>query len=651
MNSNEAPDFCQPMILRTAAAAPLLRMNSDFAAASGFTEDELAGDTLLGWIHPEDQALLKKILKAGDGQALARHKTKAGGWFPITWRVRVQDGQTAVLGSSNPGLIGSLRRDGDDHSILEQTLTTTLEAMVHVVESKNPGLRCSILLIGADQEHVIVGAGPSLPDEYNQAVEGLRIGPAVGSCGTAAFWNVPVVVENIAEDPLWKDLRDAAAIANVASCWSVPVTATNNTMLGAMALYDVKPAAPTSHQMDILEMSARMVGLAIERDRLELQLREATKMEALGVLAGGVAHDFNNLLSAVIGNADLAMMKVDKGGPIVHHLNQIVNASITATDLCNQMLAFTGQGVSAPEGVNCNDIVRQTGEILRAAISKKVTLRYELYESPLGVIADKSQLRQVLMNLITNASESYYNETGTVVVGTGLHLYTKKELRLFHPDAALKSGEYIRVWVTDSGVGMEHDVMAKIFDPFFSAKPGGRGLGLAAVQGIVRAHGGAISVDSTPGKGTTFVMILPHTYVEAEERPLATQETPAVKSTRILIGEDEALVRDVLVTATKHAGYDVLEAEDGQQVVDIFRSNHDSIDCVLLDFNMPKLDGEEVFAELRKIRPNVRVVLCSGFTEHEILNRFEGAGIAGFVQKPARLDVLLSTISAAMQET
>ena len=199
MNSDEALDFCQPMILRTASAAPVLRMNSDFAAASGFTEDELAGDSLMGWIHPEDQALLKQILKAGDGQALARHKTKAGGWFPITWRVRVQDGQTAVLGSSNPGLIGSLRRDGDDHSILEQTLTTTLEAMVHVVESKNPGLRCSILLIGADQEHVIVGAGPSLPDEYNQAVEGLRIGPAVGSCGTAAFWNVPVVVERSGE--------------------------------------------------------------------------------------------------------------------------------------------------------------------------------------------------------------------------------------------------------------------------------------------------------------------------------------------------------------------------------------------------------------------------------------------------------------------
>ena len=186
-------------------------------------------------------------------------------------------------------------------------------------------------------------------------------------------------------------------------------------------------------------MSARMVGLAIERDRLELQLREATKMEALGVLAGGIAHDFNNLLSAVIGNVDLAMMKVDKDGPIVHHLDQIVNASITATDLCNQMLAFTGQGVSAPERFNCNDIVQQTGEILRAAISKKVTLRYELYESPLGVVADKSQLRQVLMNLIANASESYYNETGTVVGGhrtTSLH---KERAASLSPRRSLKS--------------------------------------------------------------------------------------------------------------------------------------------------------------------------------------------------------------------
>ena len=212
MNSTENNDFCQPMILRSAAAAPLLRMNNEFATAVGFSEDELASASLLSWIHPEDHAVLEKVLAAGDGKALARHRTKGDGWLPLTWRAKVQDGKIAVLGSSNQGLIVGLSRDDDDYSLSKQELTSTLEAMVYVVESKNPGLRCSILLIGEDQEHVMVGAGPSLPDEYNEAVEGLRIGPAVGSCGTAAFWSVPVVVENIAEDPLWKNLRDAAAM-------------------------------------------------------------------------------------------------------------------------------------------------------------------------------------------------------------------------------------------------------------------------------------------------------------------------------------------------------------------------------------------------------------------------------------------------------
>ena len=651
MDSPVAEDFCQPMILRQAAAAPLLRLNNDFTTVFGFTETELASSSLLSWIHPEDSGPLEKILAAEEGQVQARHRTKKGCWQPLSWRVKAQDGQVVVLGSSNQGSTNDLRRDQDESSLLTQTLTTTLEAMVRVVESKNPGLRCSILLIDSDQEHVSVGAGPSLPDEYNAAVEGLRIGPAVGSCGTAAFWNVPVVVENIAEDPLWKDLRDAAAIANVACCWSVPVTAVNNSILGAMALYDVKPAGPTRRQMDVLETSARMVGLAIERDRLELHLREATKMQALGVLAGGVAHDFNNLLSAVIGNAELAMRRVPEGNPIMHHLEQIINASVTATDLCNQMLAFTGQGVSTTEKFNCNDMVQQTGELLQAAISKKVNLQYQLHESPLGVMADKSQLRQVLMNLITNASESYCNETGTVLVGTEIHHYSKNQLSQFHLDSALQPGEYIRIWVTDNGIGMKDTDIVKIFDPFFTSKPGGRGLGLAAVQGIVRAHGGAISVASIPGEGTTFIMILPHVPLETWEQEPEMPKAPNTTSARILIGEDEPLVRDMLATAMKQAGYDVMEAADGQQVVDIFQSEHKSIDCVLLDFNMPKLDGEETFAELQKIEPNVRVVLCSGFTEHEILTRFEGAGIAGFVQKPTRLDVLLSKISEVLGET
>ena len=638
------------MIVRHSAAVPVLRLNDDFINVFGFTEDELGRASLLSWIHPEDTSALQDILAIGDGQTRARHKTKSGSWDYLRWTVKTHDGIVVVLGIHDEHPDQNIENSYDETVIPRQTLAHTLEAMVHIVESKNPGLRCSILLLASDQEHVSVGAGPSLPDEYNAAVEGLRIGPTVGSCGTAAFWKFPVVVKNIAEDPLWKDLRDAAAIADVACCWSVPVTSTNNKVLGAMALYDVKPAAPTRHQLDILETSARMVGLAIERDRLELQLREATKTEALGVLAGGIAHDFNNLLAAVIGNAELAMTRAPEDTLLRHNLDQIINASVSATDLCSQMLAFTGRGIGTTESFNCNEMTQQTGELLQAAFSKKVHFQYQLYESALGVIADKSQLRQVLVNLMTNAAESYGNDTGTVSVITGLKTYSHKQLNQLYPNMALKPQQYVRIEIIDDGVGMDPKHLSKIFDPFFTSKPTGRGLGLAAVQGIVRAHCGGISAESKLGQGTRFSIILPHHPLEPQDQVSKKTPVNVVKSARILIGEDEPLVREILVTALADTGYEVVEAADGQEVIDVFLTESDSIDCVLLDFNMPKLNGEEVFTELKKIKSDVRVILCSGFTESEILERFEGAGIAGFIKKPARIKVLIEKIADVLGE-
>jgi len=267
--------FGQPTILRPADDGETLRVNRQFAERVGFTGEELAARPFLEWIHPDDREAFGRALESGAGCVDARHVSRLGSWFPFRWELKSDCGATVALGvlhdrfdvALEDAIPAGLTSAGD--------LTAQLVVMAKIVEAKNPGMRCSILLVGEDGKHITSGAGPSLPDAYNEAVEGLRIGPMVGSCGAAAFWNVPVVVENIAEDPLWNDLRDAATLADVAACWSQPVRDTRGNVLGAMALYNERPRAPTRAQMDGLEIAAHMVGLAIERHRLEEKLRES----------------------------------------------------------------------------------------------------------------------------------------------------------------------------------------------------------------------------------------------------------------------------------------------------------------------------------------------------------------------------------------
>jgi two-component system cell cycle sensor histidine kinase/response regulator CckA len=257
-------------------------------------------------------------------------------------------------------------------------------------------------------------------------------------------------------------------------------------------------------------------------------------------------------------------------------------------------------------------------------------------------------MRQVVMNLITNASEALESTEGRVVVGTSVGEFSCEQLQLRHPNTPLEPGEYIRVWVSDTGTGMPPATLARIFDPFFTTKPKGRGLGLAAVQGIVRSHGGALAVESTPGEGTTFSMLLPRVALPGEAARRSAERGAVTGGARILVVDDELAVRQVLVGILEHAGYEVVEACDGQEAVDIFREQSDTIDCVLLDLSMPKLDGEEAFAQMREIRGDARVILSSGFTEQEIINRFQGAGLAGVVQKPAQIQVVLEKIAGAL---
>jgi signal transduction histidine kinase/ActR/RegA family two-component response regulator len=657
--TSSKPDH--PIVIREVGSGGYVRASRTFTEQMGYEATELQNKPLLDWIDPSRHDCFRKILEAGSGSIVASHQTKAGDWIEFEWQIKSWNEKSMALGSLFEDPASSTNSHRAQTAELPSTMHEVLEEMARIIEAERPGLKCSVLLLD-DNGRLEGGAGPSLPEEYNNAVEGLIVGPGVGSCGTAAFWGERVIVEDIQKDVLWKDLKEIAARAGVASCWSHPIRSKNGKILGATALYSPTPRIPTQQELDGLGTAASMFGLAIERayaeqalekskaaraqreSELEDQLHQAAKMEALGVLAGGVAHDFNNMLVTVLGNAEIAMATVPKDDETQKMLKDIVTASRSATELCNQMLAYAGRGVMTPQSLECNAMIKELGGLLQVAISKKASLEYDLSDAPLIVEGDKSQLGQVFMNLITNASEALMTETGQVLISTGLSHYDTVDLEAFQIGNAQTAGSYVWLKVSDTGCGMDAETQAKIFDPFFTTKFTGRGLGMAAVRGIVLRHKGHIQITTEPSSGTTFTVLLPSTTPQGLEVNPEEKAAPKSRSKRIMIVDDEPQVRKTLDRLLSMSGFEVVQAKGGREAIDVFRSENQAIDCVLLDLSMPDLAGEETFRELKKIRPDVRVVLNSGYAEQEILDRIKGAGFAGLLHKPTPMNVLLETL-------
>jgi len=375
-----------------------------------------------------------------------------------------------------------------------------------------------------------------------------------------------------------------------------------------------------------------------ERRRREEQMRHVQKLESLGVLAGGIAHDFNNLLVAMLGNADLALEAMPPAHPAREFVADIETAARRAAELCRQMLAYAGKGRFVLEKVDLSVLVQEMGQILGVSVGKNVSLHYALGAALPPVEVDGAQLRQVVMNLITNASEAVGEKPGVVTLTTNEMSCDREYLEALSPGASLREGRYVYLEVADTGSGMDEATLRRIFDPFFSTKFAGRGLGLAAVQGIVRGHRGAIKVYSVPGRGTTFQVLFPAAdgFAEAASAGGEAAQEWTGRGT-ILLVDDEPQVRTVAGRMLRHLGFEVVEAADGVEALARFREIPAGIACVVLDLSMPRMGGEEAFRELRRIRGDVRVVLSSGYSEQEITQRFAGKGHAGFVQKPYSL--------------
>ncbi|MCS7047335.1 MAG: response regulator [Gemmataceae bacterium] len=656
-------------------------------------------------------------------------------------------------------------------------LTGMLTAVVALIERELPDSIGSVLLLDEKRRRLLIGAAPRLPESYNQAIDGIEIGPAVGSCGTAAFTGQRVIAQDIETDPLWAPYRHLARAAGLRSCWSEPVFGADGRVLGTFAIYYRQPHMPTEAEIEVLTTAAHLtsiiverhraeeslrdreqqlrllleqmpamlwivdnelritastgsglraigvvpgqlvgtrlqdyvgtedlndfplamhcralageslhyemewhgrflqvhlepmrnqagqitgcIGIAVdvterkraeaERERLQAQLLHAQKLESLGILAGGIAHDFNNFLTGILGYADLALREVPPNSTAHHLIAEAIKVTRRAAELTERMLAYSGKGRFVIEPVDLSALVIEMESLLKVSISKKCRLVLALASDLPAIEGDSAQIRQVLLNLVINASEAIGEREGVVTVATGVRHCTRAELASAYVNYDMPEGSYVYLEVADTGCGMAPEIQAKMFDPFFSTKFAGRGLGLSATLGIVRGHRGTIRCTSEPNQGTTFTVLFPAAAGRPKaELPPAAGEDAWRGDGKVVVADDEFLIRNMVGHMLRRLGFQVLLAADGQEAVELFCREANDVRLVLLDLTMPRLDGVEALRLIRAQRRDVPAILSSGYNEQTTAKRLTQGDQVVFLQKPYRFEELAAVVKQVL---
>lgn len=372
------------------------------------------------------------------------------------------------------------------------------------------------------------------------------------------------------------------------------------------------------------------------RRKVEAKLQESERLESLGILAGGIAHDFNNLLVGILGNASIALTELPPESPVRARIDLIETAALRAAELTAAMLAYSGKGSIVVRPLDLSAVTSEIAHLLESSISTAAALELRLAPDLPAVKADAGQLHQVVMNLITNASQALGDEKGTITLATSLVHADSAYLARDTLTEDLREGTYVCLEVTDTGQGMDAAVRERIFDPFFTTKSTGNGLGLAAVLGIVRAHGGAISVTSSPGLGSTFRLLLPASDESVSAAPRQAASTGWRGRGTLLVVDDEPLVRDVTASMLRTSGFAVLTASDGGEALELVARDAGEIVGVILDLTMPGLSGHATLGELRGLRPDLPVLLVSGYSQQEVSDLLADDILVDFLQKPFR---------------
>lgn len=382
---------------------------------------------------------------------------------------------------------------------------------------------------------------------------------------------------------------------------------------------------------------------------LDRKFHESQKMAGLGLLASGIAHDFNNLMTVVLGNAELALMEC--GGSDGGSLDEIKKTSLRAAELANQMLVYTGKTTLVVSSINLSSVVKEMGALLDVSISKKVNIQYCMADDIPPVRGDVSQIRQVAMNLITNASEAIGDRAGVIAINIHEVKLRPGNVKNVFPPGSVLDGSYVLLEVSDTGAGMSEKTLNKIFDPLFTTKVTGRGLGLASLLNAVRRHNGAVEVKSQLGQGTVF-----RVYFPVEEQPEEEAEGAAVEMDKAwrgygtaLIADDEEAIRNITSVLLERLGFRVITAADGLETVDAYAEHAENITFLLMDINMPRLNGIEATLRIRHINPKVPVLFMSGYPREEVMDRFEQQPHTEFIRKPFVSNELTQSIRSVME--
>ncbi len=596
-------------------------------------------DALPAWVRPIGAPLLRAIGAALDVESvLVVPYSMVGGVVDGVLTFDMSFGRGVKTGWSKPLMpvvyeLAMIVNQAIARRRAETALSTAQRRHQALVECLGEGVG----LLGADE--VFAFANPA-----SDQIFGVGKGALVGRC-----------LGEFIDDAAWLKVRDQTAHRAQGECrsfYELQITRPDGVVrtLEVTCTPEVEQDRAGIATVAVFRDVTDHRAAERERRRVELQVQRTQKLESLGVLAGGIAHDYNNVLAGILAHAELALQQLPDAHDARESLDQIRSAAEQSSQFTRQLLTYAGKGVLVSEPLDLSRVVSDITALLRAAISKKAQLVLQLDSSLPLIEAEPGQIRQIVMNLLTNASEAFGDASGQIVITTGsVHLDRATAARA-QIGSEVPEGPYVFVEVRDDGCGMSPEAQARMFDPFFTTKFVGRGLGLAAALGIIRAHRGAVFVDSSPGCGTSVRVCFPDSPVRPASLapPRAPQATPRSAAPQphpdsglVLIVDDDRAVLSSMSRLLGRSGYRTLGAADGTEAIEVFRTHATEISIVLLDLAMPGRNGTEVLAELRAMSPRLPVILCSGYSEQEVELRLDDRQCTAFLQKPfAHTDLL-----------
>lgn len=633
---------------------------------------EMLGTSTADLIHPEDQDRVIEALETAKetgapSTTRARVRRRDGSWRWLEASLhsfRTHSDELRIVGVSRDVTESheqqqSLRRARDTLEQRVEDRTAQLVTAVRDLEREVVGRRLAEEELRASREHY--RAVSELSSDFSYGFQVRPDGSFELEWVTEAFSRITGFTRHDVEQKGWNAVEDPEHKRVATERILSALSGTREEFEGEIVTKDGETR--WIHTCLIAERDAddgviRVVGASsdvterkqaeTERHQLETHLGAVQRLESLGVLAGGIAHDFNNLLNVILGNSSLALADADPNSENARRFARIRSAAQHAAGLTEQMLTYSGMTPFSLNPTDLSRVVHDTIDLLEASISKKHVLHVELTNDLPPIEGDDTQLRQIVVNLVLNASEALGDRAGNLSVRTGKTNIREHVLPIGTPQPA--SGEYIFLEVEDSGSGIDDVTRERIFEPFFTTRSAGRGLGLAAVLGIVQGHRGFITVESEHDKGTIFRVLFPSTDAQATvAEPKAKPRPSMTHRATVLIIDDEESVLEIGAEFLSRAGFEVIAATGGPAGIAAVENRGDEIDAVVLDLVMPDMDGEETLREIRRSRPRIPVVLMSGYSEERTAERFAGEKIDGFLRKPYEPEELTEKVAKALE--